>query len=1301
MAKNPKIKDPTEVAMSAIQDALSIDSPKNSSGRRGSLRRDTQSLPVDLRTGDDDIQAPRFGRAANDDREAIGEMLQTIQKGRPRRSAYTVASIFAGLWIVAGGLLTVLFMPALESIAGQEGGGALALVGLGALFLAPLILFYFMAMLSWRSQELSLIAQSMAQMAMRFSEPEKLAGDSMVSVGQAIRREVAAMGDGVERAIARAGELEALVSNEVSSLERAYSDNEVRIRALLDDIATQRENLAGQAEQVRNALSGVQIDLRQDISMISDSIAGRVDEISNNISNALEERAEHITRSLTTAGDTMIVALGERGGDLLDRLEESSSQTAAAVLDASERLNNSLNFKTGHVHEEFADLADRVHDLLNERLDRVTSEFGQKSLAIIDGIGLRTEQVHDSVISAGDSLLTRIESVGDLLADRILVSGDKAGESLDATVNSLVAKVVSQTETAHDALASQLNSFEGIIKEQGAELAERFARDSGSLGALITRHVAEFDRTVKTYGGEITERMGQHTENLTDNLKNYVDTFDSRVTSQGEAIHAKLDQRLTDFQTGLDSRVERLDTTLAGKAAALSEAIETRSVQLSSTMTSRFQEMHDGLEIRFGAVTTDIANRVGQFESLLDTRVDSAASRITASGQHAADIIVSRAEEMSLGIKSNAEQAENVLNSVGTQLKSIANDISRTVTSSTDMLGTAVSGRVDSITEALRDQTERLAQIIDSKRGLLVEAIGSKSEEMSNVIGSATDQALKSIEGHGGAFTVAMMENSADLARQINTASEVAIGAVNKSLKDIEESSKAAIDQSRQVATTTVSELQETSKILRTDTLALFERLREGNILLQEVLTGAHDNLNNLERTLVTRVADFVTTMNDVTSRNGASSQALAEQLGIFNSTTSGALDNLGSLAVQFESHGRALAEAAQLIDTSNASTAESVTERNTQLESLINTIDLRTLDMDERLHRFTTLLDQSLDAAEARAREIAQVVAETAGDSSAAVSRQFEAVRLAVEDERRQTIEAMGEVYDQGTREADIMFRQSADKFASIVHSMKQMATDLHTELESTRAELRKGVLDMPQEAAESTAQMRKVIVDQIEALAELNRIVARHGRGLDVTTATARVREEEPVMATAGGRQEARPAPRSPRDNGTSLPPPDFGPPPGPRRTDAPSVAPNSDDRDGWLSNLLNRADGGDEPRGRGQRGPSGNPLESLALDITRLVDRDLASEMWERYQRGERKAFTKRLYTPAGQKAFDEVARKYRAERNFKATVDRYINEFEKLLDDVSRDERGPSALRNQLMSETGLVYTLLAHAAGRLG
>jgi len=306
-----------------------------------------------------------------------------------------------------------------------------------------------------------------------------------------------------------------------------------------------------------------------------------------------------------------------------------------------------------------------------------------------------------------------------------------------------------------------------------------------------------------------------------------------------------------------------------------------------------------------------------------------------------------------------------------------------------------------------------------------------------------------------------------------------------------------------------------------------------------------------------------------------------------------------------------------------------------------------------------------------------------------------------------------MSQIYQQSTQEADAMFKQSADKFAAMVQSMKQMASEMHHELDATRNELRRGVLEMPQEAADNTAQMRKVIVDQIEALAELNRIVARHGRGMDVVSGgrTSVQRDEEPMLATAGGRSDtqARSAPRRDNSNSASnLPPPDLGMPAS-RRTDAPPVSPASSDqgRDGWLSDLLTRADTGNgnrdvPPRGRpAQQGAGDNPLASLSLDIGRLMDRNLAAEMWDRYQRGESKAFTKRLYTPAGQKAFDEVARKYRADRNFKQTVDRYITEFERLLDEVAREDRGPAALRGHLTSETGLVYTLLAHAAGRLG
>jgi hypothetical protein len=237
----------------------------------------------------------------------------------------------------------------------------------------------------------------------------------------------------------------------------------------------------------------------------------------------------------------------------------------------------------------------------------------------------------------------------------------------------------------------------------------------------------------------------------------------------------------------------------------------------------------------------------------------------------------------------------------------------------------------------------------------------------------------------------------------------------------------------------------------------------------------------------------------------------------------------------------------------------------------------------------------------------------------------------------------------------------------------------------------------------------MRRVVVEQIEALAELNRIVARHGRALDTVEPSRRgSAREEPV--TAGAANRAEPAARTARDlSNTPLPPrPDItgaAAAAAARRTDAPSLSPaQSNGRSGWLSDLLSRAsrDEPEAPSARTEDRPARHAIESLdslSVDIARMIDHDAAAELWDRYRRGERNVFTRRLYTLQGQKAFDEIRKKYRADREFKQTVDRYISEFERLLDEVARDDRGQVVARTYLTSETGKVYTMLAHAAGR--
>ena len=119
----------------------------------------------------------------------------------------------------------------------------------------------------------------------------------------------------------------------------------------------------------------------------------------------------------------------------------------------------------------------------------------------------------------------------------------------------------------------------------------------------------------------------------------------------------------------------------------------------------------------------------------------------------------------------------------------------------------------------------------------------------------------------------------------------------------------------------------------------------------------------------------------------------------------------------------------------------------------------------------------------------------------------------------------------------------------------------------------------------------------------------------------------------------------------------------------------------------------------------GDSRNPrhvvesLNSLSVDIARAIDHDASVELWRRYQRGERDVFTRRLYTLKGQQTFDEIKRKYDNEQEFRVAVDRYIGDFEKLLADVARNDRDRVLTQSYLTSDTGKVYTMLAHAAGR--
>ena len=260
---------------------------------------------------------------ANDDRPSVGQILQAMQTRPPSRAPFILALVASAVWLA---LCAVFFVD--HYAAGGFGAvmerefwlrPEIGLAGLSAV--GPVVFLFALAVLARRAQELRASARAMTQVAMRLAEPEALATDQVVTLSQAIRREVSSMGDGIERALARASELETLVRTEVSTLERSYSENERRIRSLIAEMADQREAIVANGGRVRAAIAGAHQGIAADLDTVSERLNDRLSSVGAKVVSSLSSTSEEVAATLDRAS-----------AETVGRIAEQSSQMHATLV---------------------------------------------------------------------------------------------------------------------------------------------------------------------------------------------------------------------------------------------------------------------------------------------------------------------------------------------------------------------------------------------------------------------------------------------------------------------------------------------------------------------------------------------------------------------------------------------------------------------------------------------------------------------------------------------------------------------------------------------------------------------------------------------------------------------------------------------------------------------------------------------------------------------------------------------------------------------------------------------------------
>jgi len=1203
-----KSQDPTEAALSAIEEALQVSLgdqqqatgpvPPTTVVSRPMPPRMPAAAPLEpIETADDlapraparrQLRPPR--RAANDDRPSIGQIVASLNT-RPPSSPYVFAGLLSAVWLVFGTYLAYANMAA-------ELAGTTRFTDIFALpyflpylsgVVLPIVGFFALAAFIRRTQEIRQIARAMSEVTVRLAEPEGISTDAVVSVGQAIRREVAALGDGIERAIARAAELEAMVKNEVGTLERAYDENEIRVRGLVEELQSERDAIVTHGNRLREAMSSAHDAFSLDIDSVTERINNSITDVTDRVTGEIVSRSDAARMQISAAGDLIIDTLTQKGRESTDRMTQ----------------------------------------------------------------------------------------VGVEIARAISAKGDAVG----------------------DALSTHLVALEEAIIKRGAEMADRFAEESQSLGTRITDSLAGFDSTLKVHGSNIVDQITFTATTLAESTEQALTGFDDRMGKKSKEVTENIETRMGRIETALDERTTKLNETLGARTLDFARTV----AEGTRSTTEAVDKTVAGMGDYFAARAREIANTIAERAESIDNTL----------GKRAVEVANAMADKAALIEQTLNERSASIDRTIGERSQQIA----ATLADRADGVDQALGKRAQEIAATLLERTNAIEQVLGQRALELTASLDANVTRFDDTVGTKLTAIVETIEARGTAVTDALaakIERVTEVLRNDTAQIERSLGSL------AEEVSRALLERTKEITLARES--------LRSDVSGVLKQLEQANIQLQVVLEGVSGNLGTMESTLAERLTALQSSIEGTVNTTRTVIDWAGGQVTDLREISSGVLRDLSTLTLRFENQGKFIAGIAEALGETHGRIDQTLADRRTAIEEIVALLgrlsgDLegklagRANELGERLAAFNQLLQEALGQAETRARETANLVAETTTTATQAITNQYELIRGAYSEERGRTAIALKSTYQEAVEEMGGLFHEMNERFAVAARELRDMAEEVQRSLELTREELKRGVLELPEETRESAAAMRRVVADQIKALSELNDIVARHGRRVDLSEAR-RVTPTTNYRGGGGGGEEAAPPSRAPREQQAPVaelprPAPRTAPreeeeefaaevavAAEPRRAPAREGREQNGERSGWLGDLLSRASDRD---GEGQRRTplqTIESLDSLSSDVARMIDHDAAVELWDRYKRGERNVVGRRLYTAHGQKTFDEIRRRYRRSAEFRDTVDRYIEEFERLLDQVARDDRGQGLTRTYLTSDTGKVYTLLAHAAGRL-
>jgi len=618
----------------------------------------TQAEPVRRMARRRPAGPPRQKIAANDDAPSIGGLIYALEQ-KPATTPFKYAAIASAGWAA----ICLVFSWIIVRAELEAGATLVSLLEKPATFLTvtaiivPITVLWALALLAWRSDELRLRSSTMTEVAIRLAEPDRMAEQSVASLGQAVRRQVSFMNDAISRALGRAGELEALVHNEVTALERSYEENERKIKGLIQELAGERTSLLSTSERVTDTLRTLGTDIPTLIDRLSNQqvklaqiIQGAGENLTQ-LETAVGQSTDRLENTIGGKTQQLQVMLEGYTTGLATALGARTEQLQTAIAGYVDTLDTSLDQRTEklqRIFDEYAraldtSIANRAQALdiqLVERTKALDAAFGQRLRTFDESIMRSTMTIDSAVSEKARALTSALDTHAKTFSETIARQSVNLDESLMHGINSVrrtSENITRQSLKAIEGLAGQSEMLKRVSENLLAQVNAVTSRFEGQGQAIMRaasslenanfkiestlqgRH-AELTQTMEQISGKADE-FGRLMQGFSSSMEGSLTSAEQRARAAAEHLRLSTEaaQRsaladLERFRMEAGAEGERTLDELKNRFSSISNVVN----EQLSTLTSRFDETSDEVRQRASRAAADIAAEQARLKEQMD-----------------------------------------------------------------------------------------------------------------------------------------------------------------------------------------------------------------------------------------------------------------------------------------------------------------------------------------------------------------------------------------------------------------------------------------------------------------------------------------------------------------------------------------------------------------------------------------------------------------------------------------------------------------------------------------------------------